>query len=755
VFLAGVALLATSAVLAPVARARVALVATGAPELVFLGIPKGEIVARLALPGPSRAVAVTRDGARGFVTAGGEVVAVDANDRGELARTQLAGPVIADIALSPAGTALYALQGTRLLVLDSQTLAQTAAIELRGEGAELAVAHGGDLAAVTLRSGRVAMIDLGRKVLLRLVRLAAATGVAISDDGVTYVSAAGSLRTIGRGQHRARKHPIKLPAGAGGALTLSPGRTRLIVGAAAGSTSAALVDLHSGRVQRLVAGRGPGRGAWYPDASRILMADGGAATVSFVSPSSRARIGLVSLPGASPLDLVVQPGLALITGTDGAEQITGTSGPDRIHGLGGDDYLLGARGRDILDGGLGDDRLSGGTQSDALSGDDGNDYLAGGAGNDTMAGGPGDDGANGGTGDDTIDGGDGNDMIDGGDGDDTITGGPGNDHILGGYGNDRQLSGGPGDDYIDGGHGSDRIIEGDDGNDQLYGGPGKETISGGQGNDLVDGGAAADHLRGDEGDDLLRGDAGIDTLDGGPGDDRLDGGSGTDTLTGGDGNDTITGGPGPDVISAGDGNDVIRAADDSADVVDCGPGVDTVYVEADVPQRDQLTGCETVIPIPPEGANDTTPPSLFFGTVQPELIRGTAGDDSLLGNGGNDRLFAGPGNDYVDGGNGNDELHGGPGNDLMAGRGGNDRILGNAGDDRITGDRGSDTIDGGPGDDKIYGNLGRDTITGGAGDDRINVVRGGVDRVACGPGRDIVFADPGDHVASDCEVVRR
>ena len=45
-------------------------------------------------------------------------------------------------------------------------------------------------------------------------------------------------------------------------------------------------------------------------------------------------------------------------------------------------------------------------------------------------------------------------------------------------------------------------------------------------------------------------------------------------------------------------------------------------------------------------------------------------------------------------------------------------------------------------------------MIGGAGNDRINVRRGGRDNVICGPGRDVVFADPGDTVADDCEIVR-
>jgi hypothetical protein len=53
------------------------------------------------------------------------------------------------------------------------------------------------------------------------------------------------------------------------------------------------------------------------------------------------------------------------------------------------------------------------------------------------------------------------------------------------------------------------------------------------------------------------------------------------------------------------------------------------------------------------------------------------------------------------------------------------------------------------------GRLGLYVISGGPGDDRINVVRGDHDTVRRGPGRDVVFADPADEVAADCEDVRR
>src|SRR4051812_4827729 len=158
--------------LAPAAAARVALVATGTPEVVLLDITTRDVAARVALPGPARAVAVTRDGRRGFVAAGPEVVALDVDRRVETGRSPLGGADVADVELAPSGAVLYAVQGSRLLALDPETLAPTAAVELRGPGGQLAVDARGALAAVVLGSGRVAMVDLGRKALLRHVRVA-------------------------------------------------------------------------------------------------------------------------------------------------------------------------------------------------------------------------------------------------------------------------------------------------------------------------------------------------------------------------------------------------------------------------------------------------------------------------------------------------------------------------------------------------------------------------------------------------------
>jgi len=58
--------------------------------------------------------------------------------------------------------------------------------------------------------------------------------------------------------------------------------------------------------------------------------------------------------------------------------------------------------------------------------------------------------------------------------------------------------------------------------------------------------------------------------------------------------------------------------------------------------------------------------------------------------------------------------------------------------------------------DTLVGRVGPDTITAGRGNDRIAAEYDtGSDRISCGPGRDIVVADPQDRVGSDCEVVSR
>jgi len=55
----------------------------------------------------------------------------------------------------------------------------------------------------------------------------------------------------------------------------------------------------------------------------------------------------------------------------------------------------------------------------------------------------------------------------------------------------------------------------------------------------------------------------------------------------------------------------------------------------------------------------------------------------------------------------------------------------------------------------IVGTPRPDVIRAGAGNDFVQVAFGGVDRVDCGPGIDVVSADTNDHIAKNCEIVAR
>jgi Ca2+-binding RTX toxin-like protein len=125
---------------------------------------------------------------------------------------------------------------------------------------------------------------------------------------------------------------------------------------------------------------------------------------------------------------------------------------------------------------------------------------------------------------------------------------------------------------------------GTDGDDDLRGERGIDMMRGLAGDDRILGNGGADCLYGGPGTDFLLGRAGGDLIDGGPGDDRLFGGMAA--WSNQRDHNTIIGGPGHDVIEAGWGIDVIRAADGEKDIVDCGGGIDTAYVDpSDVARR--------------------------------------------------------------------------------------------------------------------------------------------------------------------------
>ncbi len=82
------------------------------------------------------------------------------------------------------------------------------------------------------------------------------------------------------------------------------------------------------------------------------------------------------------------------------------------------------------------------------------------------------------------------------------------------------------------------------------------------------------------------------------------------------------------------------------------------------------------------------------------------------------------------------------------------RVVGTRRADRLRGTRGADLILARGGADRIRPRRGRDCVRGGSGNDRVFARDGARDRIKCGRGRDVVFADRRDRVKG-CERVKR
>jgi hypothetical protein len=94
------------------------------------------------------------------------------------------------------------------------------------------------------------------------------------------------------------------------------------------------------------------------------------------------------------------------------------------------------------------------------------------------------------------------------------------------------------------------------------------------------------------------------------GDDTFLGGPGADVADLGLGNDAVDPGPGSDFVLAGDGDDTIAARDGFGDVLDCGPGNDTVTAD----RADVLSGCENVSLPAPDTSRIDGPRKVTKGT---------------------------------------------------------------------------------------------------------------------------------------------
>lgn len=136
------------------------------------------------------------------------------------------------------------------------------------------------------------------------------------------------------------------------------------------------------------------------------------------------------------------------------------------------------------------------------------------------------------------------------------------------------------------------------------------------------GSGRADTIRGTSGADRILGQSGADRLYGDGGADLLIGGPGRDLLLGGPGRDVLVGGPGRDRLHGGPGNDRLLARDGSTDQALCGPGTDTVIVDA----ADTARGCERVKrpPITPS-PEPPRPPSVPSPVALENQKPGTSG----------------------------------------------------------------------------------------------------------------------------------
>ena len=176
------------------------------------------------------------------------------------------------------------------------------------------------------------------------------------------------------------------------------------------------------------------------------------------------------------------------------------------------------------------------------------------------------------------------DVIDGTNEADVLVG-TAHDDFIRGFDDDDELWGGGGRDQLRGGQGDDRLV------------PGKgvdfEQMLGGGGNDTAISDALPDYLAGGFGNDRLLGRGEGDWLEGSAGRDLLSGGAERDFHAPGYGADTVLGGDGRDYVLVFTDNTASRAS--APDVIDCGPGEDTVaLLDGTVDPNDEYINCENI-----------------------------------------------------------------------------------------------------------------------------------------------------------------
>ncbi|HWI09355.1 MAG TPA: hypothetical protein VNT54_17790 [Solirubrobacteraceae bacterium] len=216
--------LAAALACAQPASARALLVATGTPELWLVELSTNAVVAQLPMPGPVRSVAARPFGGRGYAAAGNSIVEIDIDGRTETRRATLAGAPISQLVTARDGR-LMALQGDRVTLVSAASLASAGTIALGRSGRQLAAGRRAGQAAVVLTGGRVGILGLDERRLLRVVRVPGARGVAIDGGGRAWVTAKRSLRLIPAGSRKVSKTVrLELPRGAGAEALHAAGR---------------------------------------------------------------------------------------------------------------------------------------------------------------------------------------------------------------------------------------------------------------------------------------------------------------------------------------------------------------------------------------------------------------------------------------------------------------------------------------------------------------------------------------------------
>ena len=109
-------------------------------------------------------------------------------------------------------------------------------------------------------------------------------------------------------------------------------------------------------------------------------------------------------------------------------------------------------------------------------------------------------------------------------------------------------------------------------------GEGYPLCSGTDQNDKLIGDQGLNFIQGNGGDDIILGYSEKDDLEGGDGNDVIDEGKDADLISGEFGGDYLTGGDGDDLIIGAYYNDSKIIDDSSKDIIACGPGYDTVWI---------------------------------------------------------------------------------------------------------------------------------------------------------------------------------